>query len=461
MLKPVRSKKKQSLPSLHYACLILLVVATFLMGGASRADVLSLSILRPVAAILLVIGLYGLTWQMTRGFRLLCGLAAALTLLIASQLVPLPPALWTNLPGRDLLADGLVAAGMDLGWQPLSMVPALTWNALFALLVPLAALVLMLRCTSEERLRMLPVLIIAGVGSALLGFFQASAPGTLEFYALTNEGFPVGLFANRNHQAVWLCCLPIMLAGWSAHVEQGEQASGAILQVCALLFVIALIPLVLITGSRAGALLYVLSLVLAAAIRFGPGIGTGEMKLGRRSMALLAGFLIIALIVTIAGMSRDVAVGRLMAGAFTDDLRAAIWPRSLDLAWAYFPFGAGFGTFPEIFKIGETQTTLGASYVNHAHSDWIEFLIDGGIAALVILMIGLIAWANILVQLIANRRPHSQWSTMGLVAGALIFVLGLASIADYPVRVPSLMLVGMMAVVWMAQSKTEMTAKRD
>ncbi|QJQ32785.1 O-antigen ligase family protein [Sphingomonas lacunae] len=461
MLKPVRPNKKQSLPSLHFASLILLVAATFLMGGASRADVLSLAILRPIAAILLVIGLYGLTWQMTRGFRLVCGLAAALTLLIALQLVPLPPALWTNLPGRDLLADGLVAAGLPLGWQPISMVPSLTWNALFSLLVPLAGLVLMLRCTAEERLRMLPVLIIAGVCSAVLGFFQASAPGTIEFYALTNEGFPVGLFANRNHQAIWLCCLPILLAGWSSHAEQGERARGAMLQVCALLLVIALIPLVLITGSRAGVLLYALSLALAAAIRFGPGIGAGKVKWGRQSMALLGGFLFIALIVTIASMSRDVAVGRLMAGAFTDDLRAAILPRSLDLAWAYFPFGAGFGTFPEIFKIGETQTTLGSSYVNHAHSDWIEFLIDGGIAALVILMIGLIAWANVLVQLIANRRPHNHWLTMGLVAGAVIFVLGLASIADYPVRVPSLMLVGVVAIVWLAQSKTEMIAKRD
>ena len=50
---------KLPLPSLPFASLVLLVILTFLMGGASRADVLSLAILRPAAAILLVIGLYG------------------------------------------------------------------------------------------------------------------------------------------------------------------------------------------------------------------------------------------------------------------------------------------------------------------------------------------------------------------------------------------------------------------
>jgi O-antigen ligase len=229
------------------------------------------------------------------------------------------------------------------------------------------------------------------------------------------------------------------------------------LQVGAVVFVIALIPLVLITGSRAGAVLYVLSLGLAAAIRF----GRGKVALGRPAMLLVGAGLIVAVGVTVAAMSRDVALGRLLAGAFTDDLRAAIWPRSVDLVWTYFPFGAGFGTYPEVFKIGETQATLGASYVNHAHSDWIEFLIDGGLISLAILMIGFVAWANLTIRLIGKRLWHSQWSTVGMVASAIIFILGLGSIADYPVRVPSLMLVGMVAIVWLAQSRAEMIAKSD
>ena len=459
-MKIVRSKRR-SLPSLHYVSLVVLVAVTFLMGGASRGDVLSLAILRPIAAVLLVVGLYGMTWHMLRGFRLLAALAAALTILIAMQLVPLPPGLWTALPGRALLAEGMAAAGLQPGWQPLSMVPSLTWNALFALLVPLATLVLMIRCTGEERLRILPVLLIAGIASALLGFVQASVPGVFEFYALTNEGFPVGLFANRNHQAVWLCCLPILLAGWTFHVDGTEAGRGVVLQLGALLFIVAMIPLVLITGSRAGVILYLLSLLIAAGIRFGRGAGAKQVLAGRKRLIVQVGLAALFLVVTIAAMSRDVAIGRLLAGAFTDDLRAAIWPRSIDLAWLYFPVGAGFGTFPEIFKIGETQATLNTSYVNHAHSDWVEFLIDGGIVALAILMTGLVAWGNSVAQLIARRRDRSQWSTMGLTGGAVTFILGLASIADYPVRVPSLMLVGVVAIVWLAQSKAEMIAKRD
>ena len=408
------------------------------------------------------------TLEMTRGFRLICGLALALTAMIALQLLPLPPGLWTGLPGRALLADGMRAAGLEPGWQPLSMVPWLTWNALFSLLIPLAALVLMLRCTPSERLSMLPVLIFAGVACALVGFIQAAAPGSLHFYAITNEEFPVGLFANRNHQAVWLCCLPLMLAGWSAHAGAGKDSGkstskggrGPVLQLGALVLVIALIPLVLVTGSRAGLILYGVSLLLAGAIRFGAARGPISTMFDRRFVILVGGMIIVAVLVALTMMSRDVAAGRLVSGGLDDELRAVVWPRSLDLAWAYFPFGTGFGTFPEVFKIGELQNTLATSYVNHAHSDWVEFLMDGGIVALVILMTGLVAWGNVLVRLVAQRRPHSQWTTTGLTACAMTFVLGLASLADYPMRVPSLMLVGVVAIVWMAQAMSDKSAKR-
>lgn len=452
--------KRGSWP-LHYFALILLVVLTFMMGGASRADVLSLAILRPAAAILLIFGLYGLTYEMTRGFRLICGLAVALVALIGIQLIPLPPGVWTNLPGRGVMAEGMLAVGLQPNWQPITMLPWLTWNAFYALLVPLAALVLMLRCTPTQRASMLTVLIIAAIVSAVIGFVQAASPGVLQFYRLTNDGFPVGLFANRNHQAVWLCCLPLMLAGWSTFRGANGAASQVPMRLGALILVIALIPLVLITGSRAGLILYVLSLVMSAAILVGASNGSVLPWKNRRAMTLLAGLAIMTLLLVIAMASRDVAGARLMGTSFQDELRAVVWPRSINLAWAYFPSGIGYGAFPEVFKIGELQNTLGTSYVNHAHSDWIEFILDGGIVAVGILLTAIIAWGRVMIGLLRHGRPHSPGISLGLTAGAMMIILALASAADYPLRVPSLMVVGVIAVLWFAESRTLTTKRND
>jgi hypothetical protein len=52
-----------------------------------------------------------------RSVRQLLWLAAAAIGLAVIQLIPLPPAIWTVLPGREVVIDSREALGLSLGWS--------------------------------------------------------------------------------------------------------------------------------------------------------------------------------------------------------------------------------------------------------------------------------------------------------------------------------------------------------
>jgi hypothetical protein len=194
--------------------IVLLLVLVLALGGSARADVPQLMILRPASALLLGFGLMTLRREHLRSHRPIWLLAAGIVVLPALQLIPLPPGLWQQLPGRGLIVEIDQAAGLGPMWRPLSLTPLATLNALFACLVPLAALVLGIQLGDRNRARLLPAVVVLGGVTALVAIVQivGGQPERLHLYPITNRESPVGLFANRNHQAVMLALLLPMLA---------------------------------------------------------------------------------------------------------------------------------------------------------------------------------------------------------------------------------------------------------
>ena len=203
---------------------IALLVAAFLLGGGSRADIVSLLLLRPLSAVALVYALwkYGpLFWQE----RWLPGLIIAIVLLPVLHLVPLPPAIWSELPGRGVVADTFRATGMALPWQAISMTPIATLNALLSLMLPVAMLLLCFSLDKAQQAGLLRAVLIIGMASGLLGLLQAigSPTSPLYLYRITNNGMAVGLFANRNHQAIFLACLLPLLAAHLSLISARQE----------------------------------------------------------------------------------------------------------------------------------------------------------------------------------------------------------------------------------------------
>ncbi len=61
-----------------------------------------------------------------------------------------------------------------------------------------------------------------------------------------------------------------------------------------------------------------------------------------------------------------------------EDSRLAYWEQSWPLVVEYFPVGAGLATFSTLFRVNEKLEWVDPTYLNHAHNDYIEILIEVG-----------------------------------------------------------------------------------
>lgn len=385
-------------------------------------------------------------------YRVILALAAAVFCLLLIQLLPMPPALWTSLSGRGIIVDIDEAANLGSVWRPLSMTPALTWNALYSLFVPLAVLFLAIQLKREERFQLLNVLLVLGLCSGLLGLLQVSggADGPLYLYRITNNGSAVGLFSNRNHAAVALACLFPMLAVFASvginSVEQ-KRVRGWLAVVSGLV----LVPLLLVTGSRAGIIVGLAGLVAVLFLYRRPTMDRpAKRKIQKVNMTYVyGGIAVFAMAILTSLFARAQALDRLLASNQPEDLRFQIWGPIAELAWKYFPAGTGFGSFASVYQIDEQDTLLSATYVNHAHNDWLEVYLTGGLIGILLLSVVVVAWVLASFKVWTKTFDGSREMAFARLASTLLFMLGLASLGDYPLRVPSIMCISVLCGVWL------------
>lgn len=462
-----RSPVAASGHSRAFLALSALLILIFATGGASRADVASLPVLRPAATAFLFLGLYWLKAEHVNQHRFLLGWAAAIALLALCQLIPLPPQVWQNLPGRGLIAEIDQTVGLGEIWRPLTMTPAATRNAFWSLMPPLACLVLAVQLDATEHKKVLNLVLSLGLISAAMGMLQVLGDpnGPLYLYKVTGNGQAVGLYANRNHQALLLATLLPMLAIWALMQKDDNHVVRlrAVLATGASAFIV---PLLLITGSRAGLILGLTALVLSGAILTAglrgnaqgntsnkPSASAVRAKPKGRRMGFpaLIGVLLggAAILVTITiTLSRDLAIERLLKQDVAEDARAKTLPTILEITQEHMVLGSGLGSFEQVYQVHEPDALLGPTYMNHAHNDWLELVQTGGIPALALLLTG-IAWA-------ALRTGKYSWSKaipddcrrLGQVGACFLILAGMGSIGDYPLRTPSLASVAVIALVW-------------
>lgn len=435
----------------HFWLLTAFLFLVFLTGGASRPDVQSLVILRPIAVVVIGFALVGMTWAQLQKWKPLVVLLGSCLVLCALHLIPLPAAVWHLLPGREIVAQLDEAAGLGSLWRPLTLVPWATKNALFALAVPFAVFLLMVRISTSEQHKLLVVILGIGLLSGLTGVLQAvgDPSGPLYFYRVTNNGVAVGLFANRNHQAAFLATLFPMLAVFAMTGTETEERAR-FKAVLAISVAVILVPLVLVTGSRAGLVLGLVGILGAVLLYTRPQITVAKKrKIERFNITyILGGVGLVGLIVVTILSSRAIAIQRLLSQS-DEDTRLHIWSPVWEMIGKYFPFGSGIGSFVEVFQIDEPDALLQTSYVNHAHNEFLEILLTAGLPGL-----ALIAIATFLIlrggRYVWFRSTESGRSrTFGKMGFLIIALLSLASIADYPLRTPSLSALFVIALVWL------------
>jgi O-antigen ligase len=415
------------------------VALVAVLGGSSRPDVSGLVLLRPMAILFCLYALLVVSSEQLRSVRAALLLVGSLMMLAILQLVPLPPGVWSSLPGREIVleADTLI----DLGeiWRPLSLDPDRTWNALFALFVPLGSICLVAAQGDRSQRTVLLALVGVGMLSAMLGILQAIGGG-LHLYEITHAGFPVGLFANKNHQAILLLWLMLAASYLAATAEPHGPTSTARLGL-ALAAIAVVFPLLILTGSRAGLALCLPSVAVCAWLLLrSPATALLLQRSRWRGRLLLAGGLIVGVglvafvFAMLAFSTRQTALSRLFELSAADDLRSLYLPRFIEMSRDYFPTGAGLGAFQEAFNAYEPTSSLTARYMNQAHNDPVQLLIEGGLPGLAIILAGMIwlAWASWRVWTSAGRRARES----AVFYGASITLWLVAGVVDYPLRTP-------------------------
>jgi O-antigen ligase len=430
----------------------LVLLAAF--GGASRADELQQFFVRLSAIVAIAAAAWPPSSSLFRDARVPAAGAALIYLLVLVQLVPLPPAVWSHMPGRAIYVDVAQRTG-GLGWRPWTLSPDLTLNALGALLPATAMGLIALALNFRERVLLARLLVAIACASALLGLMQFAAGGTvLHLFRTSSEDSAVGLFANRNHQAVLMACgLPLLgaTAGIRTYEDAYSKRHSGIAVFAALLLLMGLAS----TGSRMGLLLGSLGLAAATTIYL---MTARQVRGSRRPWVAAGGFAVAALLPIALLVARSGALARLIADP-VDQTRAAAWGPMVHAARMFFPFGSGFGTFEPVYRMVEPDSLLSTIYLNQAHNEPLQLAIEGGLPALVLLVLFLGWWALAVARAVRPRESNPRRAlAMAMAAATLIMML--SSLVDYPLRTPLLSALFALACVELVRARRHSDAAR-
>ena len=376
-------------------------------------------------------------------------LLALLALWMAIQSIPLPPSIWNTLPERAAIVEIGELAGLAESWRPITLSPQRTLNSLASLVVPITALLLLSMLSREGVRQTVNTVVWIGVASAILGMAQIALPNSegFYFYDITNADSAVGLFSNRNHNALFLnlALLFTMYMRPSPEVNRKDRKQfGAIVIAAQALLVIG----ILINASRFG-LLLLAAIGAIYIIRSIAALGRDRAR-GRSTrkhivMMVCAGAAVIIVTGILAFANRIPAIERFLGQGLAEDQRAEVLPYVVELAQSYFPLGAGFGAFEQAYRNVEPDEFLSPRYLNHAHNDWAQVLLEGGLPVILILLAALILLARYGFAIFARRKEEGAdiaLPTLGMLSLAMI---ALHSAFDYPLRTPSIMLMAILS----------------
>lgn len=456
-LSPNRRRPKAAWQRWPFFGAIAFIMFCFILGGSSRADVVQLALLRPVAIIwaaCILCFASNLDWRLVRWPG---GLLLALAALMILQLVPLPFGWWTAMPGRENARSAMILTGQAGAMHGWSLMPDRTLNSLFSLAVPSAMILNLAALDQKDRRALLPWVGGAIAANMLLGFVQLIVGGGGRFrpFDTTDMEAAVGFFANRNHSAV-LIAAALPLAACLATLRLKTPARKAALQlVIAGAMVMALLAVFAI-GSRSGLAMAAVGLGWAVIVAW-QELRRAYLRRSRpmRWAILLAPLAAVGgLIVLSLAASRGEAIRRLFDPAQYADIRIQSLPTSLSMMRDLLPFGSGFGTFESMYRAAELRSLLHLRYLNHAHNDYVELVIDAGLAGAVILLAALAWFAVNTIRAFRSAPGIDGFDRRLAIAGSgVILIAALASVADYPMRTPIWMLVTAICAVWLARAR--------
>ena len=415
-----------------------------------------------------------LTWRK-------CPVAAclgALVLVAAWQVVPLPRGLIRRIsPATARMYDRLLPARPEVlpagaprdyptppAGSTLSVDPGATRRDLGRLLAVLMLFAIVLNNVDPAQgLRRLGMAaLINGSLLALFGLVQvfSSDPQTI-YWIFPTAGSPFGPFINRNHFAFYMnVCIGLgaglllaRLAARNAHGPDSARQSrtrrssedGGILdrlrqtlgpipeaETLGIIFALALMTSsVVVCLSRGGLVALVGGSILGLAIWV---FRSRRSTQGR--IVLLTPAVALALVCWLGYDPVATRLATLWSGAALREQRPTLWARALPVAWDFPLWGTGCGTYELADMLHRADAADDDMVVDHAHNDYLEMLVEGGLAQLVPGVLAMILVFRL--GLSAARRLAGE-PAGGMALGALIgfATVAIHSFSDFGLHIPS------------------------
>ena len=436
-----RAQPSAAFPFLSLLGLLLLLAPVF-RGGNRPLPLLGLELLALGLVVLMVLYRHNPWSVLGRWERLAVGLLVAIPVI---SLLPLPMAWWGALPGRAIYQEALGLFGAQTGWHSLTVVPFASQASALALLPPLAVFLATLVCGDEDRKRLIYLFLAVATIEAVLGLSQYGSREEFLLFGMDPGNNAKGTYPNYNHFAgLFEMAIPLAAALFAANFghkaqqhrryhRRGLRAIFAKLGETRINIAFLFIALFMLFGlaavfsrSRTGIALLILS-VLLLTLAFAPRLG------GKQTLRTAAG-----LVTLLAGLSLAVGlVPVLQRFADQDPLADARWSiasATLEGVGAFFPLGAGVGTYPEVFRSFHPGDV--PKFVNNAHNDYLEWLFEGGLLAGIVILLGLAVYVRrVLFVLQGDQWRQDQYIKIGAAIGLLLILLH--SFVDYNLHIPA------------------------
>ncbi len=317
------------------------------------------------------------------------------------------------------------------------------------------------------------VMLLNGCLLAVFGLAQAFSAKGKVYWAFPTDGVPFGPFINRNHFAAYvnLCfALGVGLLVWlgpteqdrkqrymtkpNALAEQGDVMATvlspfAILHSPAQLWTAVglalMVGAVMCSLSRGGVVTLFLALLATACLKL-----TWPIRVRRLEVLIVPALLVVGLFAWIGFRPLESRLGSVLKGSDAlAETRWQLWSGLLDLAPRFWLLGSGNGTLGYVEPLTRRPEAAldPATFVDHAHNDYLEALVEGGVvrAGLTLLLVGLAFAAGFRgLRRYAGRTPGA------LATGAMVGFLAIAlhSAVDFAITTPA---VAVLAAVVVAQ----------
>ena len=115
--------------------------------------------------------------------------------------------------------------------------------------------------------------------------------------------------------------------------------------------------------------------------------------------------------------------------------RWQLWSDGLAAITQYWPFGAGVGTFRQAYLPFESRSALDYSMPNRMHNDYLELALEAGLPGLLLL--------GAIIAVVIHAALRRYWRVSELrretvFASAVLLVIALHAVVDYPLRTMAL-----------------------